>query len=69
MCQWSVIQDSFNLNNNGAQGVKSFKMIVQGPSSELSEATGDRLAQWHKRRSAEREAVGSNPGRTKTQGL
>ena len=27
-----------------------------------------RLAQWDKRRSAEREAVGSNPGRTNTQG-
>ena len=27
------------------------------------------LAQWDKRRSAEREAVGSNPGRTNTQGL
>ena len=27
-----------------------------------------RLAQWYKRRSAEREAVGSNPGRTNTQG-
>ena len=44
-------------------------MIVQGPSSELSEATPARLAQWDKRRSAEREAVGSNPGRTKTQGI
>ena len=69
MCQWSVIQDNFNLNNNGVQGVKSYKMIVQGPSSELSEATAARLAQWDKRRSAEREAVGSNPSRTKTQGL
>ena len=28
-----------------------------------------RLAQWDKRRSAEREAVGSNPGLTNTQGL
>ena len=28
-----------------------------------------RLAQWNKRQSAEREAVGSNPGRTSTQGL
>ena len=42
-------------------------MTVQGPSSELSEATAARLAQWDKRRSAEREAVGSNPSRTKTQ--
>ena len=24
-CQWSVIQDSFNLNNNGVPGVKSYK--------------------------------------------
>ena len=31
--------------------------------------TATRLAQWDKRRSAEREAVGSNPGRTNTQGL
>ena len=31
--------------------------------------TAARLAQWDKRRSAEREAVGSNPGRTNTQGL
>ena len=28
-----------------------------------------RLAQWDKRQSAEREAVGSNHGRTSTQGL
>ena len=28
-----------------------------------------RLAQCDKRRSAERETVGSNPGRTNTQGL
>ena len=27
------------------------------------------LAQWNKRRSAERETVGPNPGRTNTQGL
>ena len=27
------------------------------------------LAQWDKRRSAEWEAVGSNPGRSNTQGL
>ena len=27
------------------------------------------LAQWDKRWSAEREAIGSNPGRTYTQGL
>ena len=25
MCQWSVIQDSFNLNNNGVQNIKSYK--------------------------------------------
>ena len=31
--------------------------------------TAARLAQWDKRRPAEREAVGSNPGRTNTQGL
>ena len=32
--------------------------------------TAARLAQWDKRRrSAERQAVGSNPGRTNTQGL
>ena len=31
--------------------------------------TAARLAQWDKRLSAEREAVGSNPGRTNTQGL
>ena len=67
MCQWSVIQDSFNLNNNGVQGVKSYKMIVQGPS--LLRRRPARLAQRDKRRSAEREAVGSNPGRTKTQGI
>ena len=28
-----------------------------------------RLAQWDKRRSAEREVTGSSPGRTNTQGL
>ena len=31
--------------------------------------TAARLAQLGERRSAEREAVGSNPGRTNTQGL
>ena len=31
--------------------------------------TAARLAQWDKGRSAVREAVGSNPGRTNTQGL
>ena len=31
--------------------------------------TAARLAQWDKRRPAEREAVGSNPDRTNTQGL
>ena len=31
--------------------------------------TAARLAQWDKRRSAEREADGSSPGRTNTQGL
>jgi len=31
--------------------------------------TAARLAQWDKRRSAEREAVSSNPGGTNTQGL
>ena len=31
--------------------------------------TAARLAQWDKHRSTEREAVGSNPGRTNTQGL
>ena len=31
--------------------------------------TATRLAQWNKRRSGEREAVGSKPGRTNTQGL
>ena len=31
--------------------------------------TAARLAQWDKRRPAEPEAVGSNPGQTNTQGL
>ena len=31
--------------------------------------TAARLAQWDKRRSTEREADGSSPGRTNTQGL
>ena len=31
--------------------------------------TAARLAQWDKRRSAEREVGGSNPGRTNAQGL
>ena len=31
--------------------------------------TAARLAEWDKRRSAEREAVGSNPGHTNTQCL
>ena len=31
--------------------------------------TAARLAQWDKRRSAVRKAVGSNPGKTNTQGL
>ena len=31
--------------------------------------TAARLAQWDKGRSAVREALGSNPGRTNTQGL
>ena len=31
--------------------------------------TAARLAQWDKGQSAVREAVGSNPGRTNTQGL
>ena len=35
------------------------------PQCELG-ITAARLAQWGKRRSAEREAVGSNPGRTNT---
>ena len=35
----------------------------------LTALTAARLAQWDKRRSAEREAAGSNPGRTNTQGL
>ena len=34
-----------------------------------SEMTAARLAQLGERRSAEREAVGSNPGRTNTQDL
>ena len=34
-----------------------------------SDLTATRLAQLRERRSAEREAVGSNPGRTNTQGL
>ena len=25
MCQWSVFQDNFNLNNNGIQSIKSYK--------------------------------------------
>ena len=36
---------------------------------DSSDHTAARLAQWDKRRPAEREAVGSNPGRTNTQGL
>ena len=35
----------------------------------FSRPTAARLAQLGERRSAEREAVGSNPGRTNTQGL
>ena len=34
-----------------------------------SDSVAARLAQLGERRSAEREAVGSNPGRTNTQGL
>ena len=33
------------------------------------ELTATQLAQWDKHQSAEWEAVGSNPGRTNTQGL
>ena len=37
--------------------------------SRISDNIAARLAQLGERRSAEREAVGSNPGRTNTQGL
>ena len=37
--------------------------------SKFIHLTAARLAQLGERRSAEREAVGSNPGRTNTQGL
>ena len=51
-----------------------FVQIISGlesgdGGSRLHRITAARLAQWDKRRSAEREALGSNPGRTKTQGL
>ena len=36
---------------------------------EMNEHAAARLAQLGERRSAEREAIGSNPGRTNTQGL
>ena len=37
--------------------------------SDLASRGGLVLAQWDKRRSVEREAAGSSPGRTNTQGL
>ena len=51
-------QWEFNFDNY--QGLKG---------STSAENTAARLAQLGERRSAEREAVGSNPGRTNTQGL
>ena len=41
--------------------------FIRYPKRNLK--TTARLAQWDKRRSAEREVAGSNPGRTNTQGL
>ena len=44
-------------------------MALLGHYRQAENITAARLAQWDKRRSAEREAVGSNPGLTNTQGL
>ena len=45
-------------------------LVVEfGGLLSLSLETATRLAQLGERQSAEREAVGSNPGRTNTQGL
>ena len=41
----------------------------QNTISAINHQSTARLAQLGERRSAEREAVGSNPGRTNTQGL
>ena len=50
--------------------VEKLMLAVEfGGLLSLSLETATRLAQLGERQSAEREAVGSNPGRTNTQGL
>ena len=50
--------------------LRSLYRRVQGIlRSLLITLTAARLAQFYKRRSTEREAAGSSPGRTNTQGL
>ena len=50
---------------------KNYEGKVKATATEpkIDVNTAARLAQLGERRSAEREAVGSNPGRTNTQGL
>ena len=54
-------------------GYYKLRQVLQSAMNLLQIATGitkcARLAQLGERRSAEREAVGSNPGRTNTPGL
>jgi len=46
-----------------------FHLYITAIAHSHSHSAVARLAQLGERRSAEREAVGSNPGRTNTQGL
>ena len=52
--------------NEARRGISKVNESVQ---ESVPSSTAARLAQLGERRSAEREAVGSNPGRTNTQGL
>ena len=51
-----------------ASPLKSYLDFVT-PVNEVVYKTAARLAKWDKRRFAEREVAGSNPGQTNTQGL
>ena len=53
-----------NKTNKQTNKKDKFKVLYKIPTK-----TAARLAQLGERRSAKREAVGSNPGRTNTQGL
>ena len=60
--------DVLNMNEYcKSKGQKQYNMHRQ--KFHVQWVTAARLAQLSKRRSAEREAAGSSPGRTNTQGL